>query len=87
MILTTPLPPQTMAPGRPGPLGREIAPRNDRIPRDARVDLPEIEESFRVSFSNESRAAAGQSQHDPLRAPLPGDRRLAAYVAVANLTP
>lgn len=37
---------------------RELAPRTDRIPPDQRVDVPEIQESFRVNFSNAALAAA-----------------------------
>lgn len=71
---------------------RELAPRTDRIPRDQRVDVPEIQESFRVNFSNAALAAAiGPLRNAVLR---PGftdsrgadpDPRLLAYHRVGVL--
>lgn len=49
---------QTIPAPRPGALLRELAVRQDRLPQDERIDLPEIQESFRVSFSDEARAAS-----------------------------
>lgn len=61
-----PIPPQFTlnASQRTGAFLREIAPRVDRIPADDRVDLPEIQESFRVSFSEEARAQASTNPPD-----------------------
>ena len=77
---------QAIPPSRPGALLRELAPRQDRLPVDERVDLPEIQESFRVSFSDEARAAgmSGAGNERPAGNSV-SDRRLDAYRAIAGL--
>lgn len=78
-------------PPRPGTVGREFAPRQDRVPTDARVDLPEIQESWRVSFSDNARVAPGTAnrQEDrPAEASVlsPGiAAALASYRRIAEL--
>lgn len=56
-MLPIPIAPPLQGSQRIGGILREIAPRQDRIPVDERVDLPEIQESFRVSFSEETRVS------------------------------
>jgi hypothetical protein len=65
---------------------RELAPRQDRLPVDERIDLPEIQESFRVSFSDEARAASmgGVGNEVPAGNSV-SDKRLDAYRAIAGL--
>lgn len=64
-MLPIPLPPlATNAALRPGSIGRELAPHTDRLPADAVVDLPEIQQSERVSFSGEARALAAGDVRD-----------------------
>lgn len=72
---------------RVGAILREIAPRGDRPPVDDQVDLPEIQESFRVSFSDESRlqSAANPSDRQPARATGLGPVGLDAYRRIAEL--
>lgn len=75
-----------------GPLLREFAPRADRVPADERVDAPEIQESYRVSFSSAVRAEAAAPVRDAAQRPTftetqgaGADPRLALYRAVARL--
>lgn len=76
---------------RPGNLLREVAARQDRIPQDQRVDLPEIQESFRVSFSDEARAyeSSGLGNEQYRQAPAgttpENAQKLRAYDRVAAL--
>ncbi|WP_434515676.1 hypothetical protein AB6Q56_02820 [Dechloromonas sp. ARDL1] len=76
---------------RPGNLLREVAPRQDRVPQDQRVDLPEIQESFRVSFSDEARAYEANGLGNEQYRPVPADanpqiaQKLRAYEVVAGL--
>ena len=77
---------------RPGLIGRDLLPRPDRPPADARVDLPEIQESTRVSFSDGARAQAAGGLHSapdappqPAAGPESSARALAAYRAIARL--
>lgn len=49
---------------RPSSIGRELAPRTDRPPTDDVVDLPEIQQPDRVSFSDEARILAAGSPRD-----------------------
>jgi len=65
---------------------RELAVRQDRLPQDERIDLPEIQESFRVSFSDEARAAGISGAGNETQAGNSvADRRLDAYRAIAAL--
>lgn len=58
-------PPGVTAPGiARSPWLRDLAVRRDRIPLGERSDLPEIEESFRVSFSDAVRSGAGSPVRD-----------------------
>lgn len=74
-----------------GGLLREFVMRQDRIPNDQRVDLPEIQESFRVSFSQGALAAAAEENRNVLQKPGPTDEggatelKLRAYVAIARM--
>ena len=53
---------------------------------DERIDLPEIQESFRVSFSDEARAASITGARNETQAGNSvADRRLDAYRAIAAL--
>ena len=76
---------------RAGSLLRELSTRQDRVPTDQRVDLPEIQESFRVSFSDEARANASSGPgNEPYRPPVVGAnpetaRKLRAYELIAGL--
>lgn len=75
---------------RPGTLLRELAARQDRVAPDQRVDLPEIQESFRVSFSDEARASGSnlgnEQPHSPPAASNPDTaRKLRTYQAIAGL--
>ena len=77
---------QTIPAPRPGALLRELAVRQDRLPQDERIDLPEIQESFRVSFSDEARAAGmGSVGNERPAGNSVSDRRLDAYRAIAGL--
>ena len=70
---------------------RDVAMRQDRLPRDQRVDLPEIQESFRVSFSDAAMAASADNSRSVAQKAGPTDERgayelqLRAYLAVAAL--
>jgi hypothetical protein len=65
---------------------RELAPRQDRVAPDQRIDSREIQESFRVSFSNAVRADATGATRDAAQTPVelasPGIR---AYQQIAAL--
>ncbi|GAA5174475.1 hypothetical protein GCM10025771_04280 [Niveibacterium umoris] len=76
-------PPGLVTPGLVrSPWLRDLAIRRDRIPRDERADAPEIEEAFRVSFSDAVRAAAVPPPRDEVRVL---DRRLRSYRDIAQL--
>jgi hypothetical protein len=81
---------QALNPIRTGVL-REFVVRQDRPPLDQRVDLPEIQESFRVSFSDAARAAASENSRDVVQKARPTDEqgaaemKLRAYQAIAAL--
>ena len=70
---------------------REFILRQDRIPNDQRVDIPEIQESFRVSFSQGALAAAAEENRNVLQKPGPSDEggaaelKLRAYVTIARM--
>lgn len=70
---------------------REFVMRQDRPARDQRVDLPEIQESFRVSFSDAALAASVEDVRTVLQKARPTDelgateRQLQAYLAIAAL--
>ncbi len=80
---------------RPNALGavvlREFTLPKDRLPRDERVDLPEIQESFRVNFSEAALAASAEGVRDALQIARPTDEqgatelKLRAYMAIAAL--
>lgn len=76
---------------RPGALLRELAPRHDRVSLDQRVDMPEIQESFRVSFSDAARSNSASDAGNNGHRPPPGvtnpetARQLSAYEMVAAL--
>lgn len=61
---------------------RDLALRRDRIPLDERADMPEIEEAFRVSFSDAVRTTAVPPQRDGMQAQ---DPRLRSYRDIARL--
>ena len=91
MLLLDRLPsPSTAAPLRSGVL-REFAMRQERPARDQLVDLPEIQESFRVSFSDAAMAASAESARSVLQKARPSDEQganelqLRAYLAIAAL--
>ncbi len=64
-----------------GRVQRELVEQPDRLPLDRRVDIPEIQESYRVSFSDAVRAELpGQMRSfSPGGAPGPQDSRLRLY--------
>ncbi|MBP5985792.1 MAG: hypothetical protein KA538_01245 [Azonexus sp.] len=70
---------------------REFVMRQDRIPRDQRVDLPEIQESTRVTFSDAALAASAEGTRNVVQKARPTDERgaaelqLRAYRAIASL--
>jgi hypothetical protein len=70
---------------------REIFVSQNRLPRDQRVDLPEIQESFRVSFSEEALAASTEGARDVMQKARPSDEggaaelKLRSYMAIAAL--
>lgn len=80
----------TQSPLRSGVL-REFILRQDRVARDQRVDLREIQESFRVSFSDEALAASSEGLRGILQKGRPADERgatelkLKAYQSIAAL--
>lgn len=69
-----------------GAFTRELAPRQDRVANDQRIDTREIQESFRVSFSDAVRADATGATRDAAQTPVelvsPGIR---AYQQIAAL--
>ena len=70
---------------------REFVMRQDRPPRDQRVDLPEIQESFRVSFSDAALAASPEGARNVVQKAGATDGRGAAelqlrtYLSIARL--
>jgi hypothetical protein len=85
-MLSIPLVIQNNASTRASALLRDIAPRQDRVPVDDRVDLPEIQESFRVSFSDQTRVqhAGNRPEHQPTRQQGLGPTGIEAYLRVAG---
>lgn len=79
------LPPAQLLPVR-GRVLRELSPP-PRIDSDQRVDLPEIQAPYRVSFSDEARAAAAMTVRDPQQSSEveAGARVLKLYREVARL--
>lgn len=79
----------------PGPVRnvvlREFVPRRDKTPPEQRVDLPEIQDSFRVSFSDAALAASTEGGRNVIQKARPTDERgatelqLRAYRAIASL--
>ncbi|MFV5214495.1 hypothetical protein ACLIIZ_12310 [Azonexus caeni] len=69
---------------------REAMLRGERPARDERIDRPEIQESYRVSLSDEVVVEAASAAPEALRRPREenlspaGARALAAYGAVAE---
>lgn len=67
--------------------------RQDRVPPSQQVDLPEIQESFRVSFSDEARLTESMATRDALaselqtqsQTPAPNQNRTSLYRQVAAL--
>lgn len=90
MILINPAV-SSLTPTSRGNVLREIAPRTDRIPRDERVDLPEVQESVRVSFSDAAQAAATGRTRDARQSPTFAearggiDPRIQSYLVVGDL--
>lgn len=69
--------PTSLALVQRGPILREFSVRLDRLPPSQRVDLPEIQESDRVSFSVEALAASVDGGREPLQSALsPGEERV-----------
>ena len=70
---------------------REAMLRGERPARDERIDRPEIQESYRVSLSDEVVVEAASAAPEALRRPREeilspaGARALAAYATVAGL--
>ena len=70
---------------------REFVMRQDRLPADQRVDLPEVQESFRVNFSDAALAASTERARNVLQTASPSDERgaselkLRAYTSIAAL--
>lgn len=70
---------------------REFVMRQDRLPNDQRVDLPEIQDSSRVSFSDAALAASSEGNRNVLQKAGPTDEgratdlKLRAYLAIAAL--
>lgn len=66
---------------------REFVTRQERPSHDQRVDLPEIQESFRVSFSDAASAASTENARTVLQKNQQGqtERLLQAYLAIAEL--
>jgi len=70
---------------------REFVMRQERPARDQRVDLPEVQESFRVNFSDGALAASAEDVRTVLQKARPTDeqgateRRLQAYLEIAAL--
>ena len=91
MLSLDKLPSHFAAPVSRSRILREFVIRQDRPPPDQRVDLPEIQESVRVSFSDAALAAAAEDARSVLQKPRPTDEqgaageRLRAYLAIAAL--
>lgn len=70
---------------------REIFESQNRLPRDQRIDLPEIQESFRVSFSEEALATSPENTRNVMQKARPSDEggaaelKLRSYLAIAAL--
>lgn len=70
---------------------REFVMRQERPAHDQRVDLPEIQEPFRVSFSDAALAASAEGVRTVLQKARPTDeqgatgRALQAYLTIAAL--
>lgn len=70
---------------------REFVMRQERPARDQRVDLPEIQESYRVSFSDAALAASAEATRNVLQKARPTDEQgatelqIRAYLAIAAL--
>ncbi len=77
-------PPASRIPPRLGAVGRELAPRTDRLALDARVDLPEIQESWRVSFSDGARVGPAVADREAGQAPAGERQARAVAVALAS---
>ena len=80
----------TLSPLRSAVL-REFVMPPDRLPRDQRFDLPEIQESFRVNFSDAALAASAEGPRTVMQKARPTDEQgatellLRAYLAIAEL--
>jgi hypothetical protein len=74
-----------------GSILREFSIPQDRLPRDQQLDLPEIQESFRVNFSEGALAASTESSRNVLQTARPSDEggaaelKLRSYLAIAAL--
>jgi hypothetical protein len=72
-------------------LFRDFAIPQDRVPRNQRIDLPEIQESFRVSFSEGALAASSEGSRNVMQKARPTDEgsaaelKLRSYMAIAAL--
>lgn len=64
---------------------RDLAVRRDRVPVDERADMPEVEESARVSFSDAVRGGAVAAVRDAAQRGEPVDTRLQRYREIARL--
>lgn len=70
---------------------REFVMHQERPARDQRVDLPEIQESFRVRFSDAALAASAEDVRTVLQKARPTDEQgatrhqLQTYLAIASL--
>jgi hypothetical protein len=64
-----------------GRVQRELVAQPDRLPLERRVDIPEIQESYRVSFSDAARAEQPGQMHNFSSGgtPDPLDSRLRLY--------
>jgi hypothetical protein len=74
-----------------GSILREFSIPQDRLPRDQQLDLPEIQESFRVNFSEGALAASTEGSRNVLQTARPSDEggaadlKLRSYLAIAAL--
>lgn len=65
---------------------RELAPRQDRVAPDQRIDTREIQESYRVSFSDAVRTDATGATRDSAQKPVEFvSPAIGAYRQVAGL--
>ncbi|PKO90212.1 MAG: hypothetical protein CVU16_10675 [Betaproteobacteria bacterium HGW-Betaproteobacteria-10] len=91
MLLLDRLPTNPAATALRGGVLREFVMRQERPARDQRVDLPEIQESFRVSFSDAALAASAEDVRTVLQKARPADeqgatgRSMQAYLTIAAL--